>query len=223
MADVVSDLPPYSLGTTRAARWMRGFVFALIRLLRFVLAAPYTVVGAVPTGPCVVAFHHTSHIDAFMLGDPVHRAGGAPIAMVKESVFRHWLAGRVVRTAGMIPVVRHSDEGREHAYAVGLQHLEAGHVVFIAPEGSISRVDEFGHFRTGAARLAIEAGVPLVPAVTTGTERISSPDSGGFKFHRKIPIVAAFGDPIQPDLDAAEATERLAPAFRTLLDAAAAA
>jgi 1-acyl-sn-glycerol-3-phosphate acyltransferase len=155
-----------------------------------------------------------------MLGDPVHRAGGAPIAMVKESVFRHWLAGRVVRTAGMIPVVRHSDEGREHAYAIGLQHLQAGHVVFIAPQGSISRLDEFGHLRTGAARLAIQAGVPLVPAITTGTERISSPDSGGFTFHRKIPIVAAFGDPIPLDGDAAEATERLAPAFHDLIQAA---
>jgi 1-acyl-sn-glycerol-3-phosphate acyltransferase len=168
----------------------------------------------------VVAFHHTSHIDAFMLGDPVHRAGGAPIAMVKESVFRHWLAGRVVRTAGMIPVVRHSDEGREHAYAIGLGHLQAGHVVFIAPQGSISCLDEFGHLRTGAARLAIQAGVPLIPAITTGTERISSPDSGGFTFHRKIPIVAAFGDPIPLDGDAAEATERLAPAFHDLIQAA---
>lgn len=218
----MSDLAAYSLGTTRAARWMRGFVFGVIRLLRFVLAAPYTVVGEVPTGSCVVAFHHTSHIDAFMIGDPVHRAGGAPIAMVKESVFRHWLAGRVVRTAGMIPVARDSDAGREHAYDLGLQHLEAGHVVFIAPEGSISRVDEFGHFRTGAARLAIEAGVPLIPAITTGTEKISGPDTGGFRFPRRVPIVAAFGAPIALDGGAAAATDRLVPAFRVLLDAAAA-
>lgn len=217
MADTVVDLPRFSLGTSRGARRMRGFVFGLLRLLRFVLAAPYRVAGAVPTGPCVVAFHHTSHIDAFMLGDPVHRAGGAPIAMVKESVFRHWLAGSIVRIAGMIPVVRESDHGREHAYDVGLQHLHAGHVVFIAPEGRIRRLDEFGHLRTGAARLAIQAGVPLVPAVTVGTERISGPDSGGFRFRRRIPIVASFGDPIPLGGGASEATDRLVPAFKELL------
>jgi 1-acyl-sn-glycerol-3-phosphate acyltransferase len=220
VTDDTTDLPRYSLGTSRGARRMRGFVFALLRLLRFVLAAPYRVTGAVPTGPCVVAFHHTSHIDAFMLGDPVHRAGGAPIAMVKESVFRHWLAGRVVRVAGMIPVIRDSDRGREHAYDIGLQHLQAGHVVFIAPEGRIRRLDEFGHLRTGAARLAIEAGVPLVPAVTVGTERISGPDSGGFRFHRKIPIVASFGDPIPLDGGPTDATDRLVPAFKDLLASA---
>lgn len=223
VSDRPSDLARYSLGTTRLARRVRGFMFGLIRLLRWILAAPYTVVGEVPTGPCVVAFHHTSHIDAFMIGDPVHRAGGAPIAMVKESVFRHWLAGRVVRTAGMIPVVRHTGEGREHAYAIALEHLRAGHVVFIAPEGSISRVDEFGHFRTGAARLAVEAGVPLVPAITTGTEKISGPDTDGFRFPRRIPIVAAFGEPILLGEGAKAATDRLAAAFQALLEAAAAA
>ncbi len=203
-------LPPsVSDGTSWVARFGRAAVLGTIRAAVAVTGGHRTHEGPVPQGPSVVAFHHTSPVDAFMIGMPIWKAGGHPIAMVKASVFRNPISGPIVRSTGMIPVARKMAESRQLAYDASLVHLEKGHVVHIAPHGTITPVAEVGEWRAGAARLAQEAGVPLVPAVVFGPERWGGVPGENLRFAARVDVHVCFGEPIEvgPERDVAEATE----------------
>ena len=80
------------------------------------------------------------------------------------------------------------------AMQVGAVGLKRNRVLLIFPEGTRSIDGRLGHFKKGAAILAFELGVPIVPVGVRGTFE-SWPRVGGFKFH---PIEIVFGDPIDP-------------------------
>lgn len=210
--------PSVSGGTGIAARAMRAFVLGSIQATLAITRSPLTSSGPTPPCPSVVAFHHTAPVDAFMIGMPVWRAGGHPIAMIKASIARHPVSGPIVRTAGMIPVARHMDESRSEATAASLRHLAAGHVVHIAPGATIHPVAELPHWRAGAARIAQQGGVPLVPAVAFGPEKWGGHGSR-FAYRARTPVHASFGDPIHigPQDDPIAAMEAARAAVATLI------
>lgn len=192
-------LPPsVSDGTGLQARLMRGVVLGSIQTVLAATGSRRTQSGPIPIAPSVVAFHHTAPVDAFMIGLPSWHAGHHPIAMVKAGVFRHALAGPVVRTAGMIPVARDMAESRSLATVASLAHLEAGHIVHIAPGGTIHDLHDLPRWQAGVARIAQEAGVPIVPAVTFGPELWGGFHGVTMRYRAKTPVHVSFGEPLHP-------------------------
>lgn len=121
-----------------------------------------------PDGPAVVAANHPSYLDPILLSLEVAR----PIRfMAWDAMFRIPLVGALMRAFGAFPVDVRPGKGRE-AYAKAKALIEQGELVGIFPEGKRSRggwMEE--SLREGAARLAWETGVPLVPVTITGAFR----------------------------------------------------
>jgi 1-acyl-sn-glycerol-3-phosphate acyltransferase len=99
--------------------------------------------------------------------------------------------------------------------------LRAGELVLVMPEQTISTSFDLLAFRTGAARMAALAGVPLVPAVTWGAHRFSTVGRA-CRPQWRLPVVASYGAPLTVDdvEDVAAATEVLRARVGDLLDAA---
>ena len=168
------------------------------------------IVGTVPPGPCVVAANHESVLDPPLLA----LAARHPLRfLAKEELWRYRPGAWLMDALGGVPVRR----GREGHVAVGTaaELLAAGESVAIFPQGTVR-----GVWTRGAARLALEAGVPLVPVAIVGSAEALSRGRLGFP---RIAIVV--GEPIdveraKPTVAAArELTSRLAArveALRTL-------
>ena len=95
--------------------------------------------------------------------------------MAKRELFDHRITGPIMRACRHIEVDRADGE---RSLAVARDFLDRGEVVGIFPEATISRAMEIKNLKTGAARIAHAAGVPLVPLVVWGTQRM--PAAGGF-------------------------------------------
>ncbi|MDT5085844.1 MAG: hypothetical protein QOJ61_2887, partial [Mycobacterium sp.] len=80
--------------------------------------------------------------------------------------------------------------------------LRAGEVVGLMPEATISRSFELKDFKTGAARMALEAGVPTVPLIVWGAQRMWTKDHPRSLGRTKTPVIVAAGRPLSPDGDA---------------------
>jgi 1-acyl-sn-glycerol-3-phosphate acyltransferase len=82
------------------------------------------------------------------------------------------------------------------AYAVAVERLRAGEIVAVYPEATISRSFELKEFKTGAARMAQDARVPIVPLIVWGAQRMWTKDHPRNMGRKKIPITVAVGAPV---------------------------
>lgn len=135
------------------------------------------------SGGYVLAANHVTTVDAlavaYMMYFRLHRA---PHFLAKEGLFKTPIVGPVLLAVGQIPVFRgqrNNTDPMEAAYKV----LRAGHVIGIFPEGTLTRDPDLWPMRgrTGATRLAIEAGVPIVPVGQWGTEKVMETYSSKLK------------------------------------------
>ena len=165
-------------------------------------------------GGFVLSANHLSNLDPWPLGLPMfpHRQIRF---MAKAELFR-WPLGPIVKAGGAFRVRR--GEGDAGAIETAVQLAREGEVIAIFPEGTrrrkglIKKREARPH--TGAVRVALEAGVPLVPAAIAGTDRL----------RRLGPLRVAYGTPIELDdlrdrdlREAAEiGTERLMEAIAEL-------
>ena len=166
------------------------------------------------TGGLVLAANHLSNFDPWPLAIPFFPRRFFRF-MAKAELF--WFPLRLVVVAGGGFKVRRG-EGDEEAIATAVALARNGHAVVMFPEGTRRekglRKKHEARWRTGAARIALEAGVPLVPAAIAGTDRLA----------RLGPLRVAYGPPIdvhdlapRPLGDAARvATDRLAEAVGEL-------
>jgi 1-acyl-sn-glycerol-3-phosphate acyltransferase len=148
-----------------------------------------------PTGGVIVAANHTSYADAFVVALYIHEAGRKPRFMAKKSVFRVPLAGRVVRGVRAIPVDRHTaDAGL--ALAAAVDAVKAGEAVVIYTEGTITKDPDLWPMRgkTGAARLALETGAPVIPLAQWGVQEFLS--RGHFRPLPRKTLQVRVGDPV---------------------------
>lgn len=184
-------------------------------LLRFVFRLSVRGREHLPVdGGFVLAANHNSNFDPWPLGIPLFPRRYLRF-MGKSELFwppLSWIA----HGAGAFPVRRGEHDTQAIATAVRL--CRDGHVVVMFPEGTRRakglRKKQQPRARTGAARIALEAGVPLVPAGIAGTDRLS-----------RLPrLQVAYGAPVQiddlrpgdPHDVAPEATDRLMHAIRAL-------
>jgi 1-acyl-sn-glycerol-3-phosphate acyltransferase len=197
-----------------------GTVIQLARLAWRLQGLKFTVTGVenLPaTGGAVIAINHTSYFDFTFAGLPAYKQGlGRKVRfMAKREVFDHKIAGPLMRGMRHIPVDR--DNGGA-AFDAAVEMLKAGELVGVYPEATISRSFEIKELKSGAARMAIAAGVPIVPHIVWGAQRIWTKDHPKKLFRPKVPIAVAVGEPIQPTLRAQELTTLLHSRMQHLLE-----
>ncbi|MCU0262145.1 MAG: 1-acyl-sn-glycerol-3-phosphate acyltransferase [Candidatus Nanopelagicales bacterium] len=158
------------------------------------------------TGGAVLASNHVSYLDFIFAGYAARPSNRLVRFMAKDSVFRHRVAGPIMRSMHHIPVDR---EAGSASYAHAVDALGAGEVVGVFPEATMSRSLEPKSFKSGAVRMADEAGVPLVPMGLWGTQRLWCYDRRSSMKQFGIPVEIHVGEPVDASGDPERATARL--------------
>jgi 1-acyl-sn-glycerol-3-phosphate acyltransferase len=172
-------------------------VIAAAKLMFRVLDLRLRVEGGrhVPTtGGAVLASNHVSYLDFIFCGLGAQESGRLVRFMAKHEVFAHRVGGPLMRGMRHIPVNRGAGAGSFNA-AVGA--LRAGEVVGVFPEATISRSFTVKDLKSGTARMAEDAGVPIIPVAVWGTQRLWTKDRPRTLTRRHTPITVLVGEPIQ--------------------------
>lgn len=215
----------------------RAEVSGVVRGVRFLLRTPLMLLtrrdwrGAerLPAqGGFVLAANHLSHLDPIMLGHWLLDHDLAPHFLVKNGLFEvKPLVGWVVSHAEQIPVYRQTSRARD-SLSAATAAIAAGDVVTVYPEGTLTRDPAAWPMtgRTGAVRLALETGAPLVPLAQWGPQQILWPYTKRPRFFPRTTYQVLVGDPVDlSDLAALprdedvlrRGTERLMAAITDLL------
>ncbi len=129
--------------------------------------------AALPDGPVIVVANHTSFADGILLALVGRRLGRSLRLMATGGVFRSGLVGPVARRLGFIPVQRGTASAAGSLDAAATA-LGAGEAVGLFPEGRITRDPQHWPERskTGAVRLALRTGAPIVPVALVGAQQV---------------------------------------------------
>lgn len=177
---------------------------------------------AIPAaGPAVLASNHIGYLDFAFIGYGALPRGRLVRFMAKQEVFDHPVSGPLMRGMRHLPVDRFG--GAVAAIDTAVAALERGEVVGLFPEGTISRSFVPARAKTGAVRIAMRAGAPLVPTAVWGTQRLLTKGRSP-NWQRDVPIMVSYGAPV--DYDAGDAptdvTDELMRRITMLVDDAAA-
>jgi 1-acyl-sn-glycerol-3-phosphate acyltransferase len=178
----------------RPYRFVIRMTLVVFRLFRF----RFDVRGAehVPaTGGAIICSNHVSFFDFTFLGLGAISQHRLVRFMAKSAVFGHWFAGPFMRAMRHIPVDRKAGAA---AFESAVRALKDGEVVGVFPEATISRSFTVKDLKAGAARMAVDAGVPIIPAAVWGGHRVATK---GHKvtFRRGTPVMVFLGEPIVPE------------------------
>jgi 1-acyl-sn-glycerol-3-phosphate acyltransferase len=170
------------------------------------------------SGGAIICSNHVSFLDFTFLGLaalPQHRMVRF---MAKAAVFGHWFAGPFMRAMKHIPVDRKAGAA---AFESAVRALKDGEVVGVFPEATISRSFTVKELKAGAARMAIDAGVPILPAAVWGGQRIAT-KGHPVQFRRGVPVTVLVGEPLvaEPGEKVQSLLRRTRAAMETLLDEA---
>ncbi len=129
--------------------------------------------ASLPQGPLIVVANHTSFADGILLALVGRRLGRSLRLMATGGVFRSGLVGPLARRLGFIPVLRGTGSAASSLDAAAVA-LEAGEAVGLFPEGRITRDPHHWPERskTGAVRLALRTGAPVVPVALVGAQQV---------------------------------------------------
>jgi 1-acyl-sn-glycerol-3-phosphate acyltransferase len=167
------------------------------------------------SGGVLLAFNHVSYVDFIYGGLAANPAGRRVRFMAKRELFDHKVTGPLMRSMHHIEVDRGSGET---SFRTAIDYLRGGEAVGIFPEATISRAMELKELKTGAVRLAAEAGVPLLPVALWGTQRLVTKDHPR-DFSRGKTISIRVGEPLHPTgADPVAETAALKSSIAALLD-----
>jgi 1-acyl-sn-glycerol-3-phosphate acyltransferase len=179
-------------------------------------------------GGCVVAVNHMSHVDPITLAHLIYDNGRLPRFLAKDALFDVFFVGWVLRSTGQIPVARLTTDASS-AFKLAVEGVQEGKAVIFFPEGTITRDPDLWPMvgKTGAARVALESGAPVVPIAQWGQQRILWPYGKRLKLVPPQKVHLKVGDPV--DLDDLrgqkvtpallhQATDRIMAAITTLFE-----
>jgi 1-acyl-sn-glycerol-3-phosphate acyltransferase len=161
--------------------------------------------------------NHVSHIDPMYDAVFVHKLRRVPRFLAKESLFRPFLVGNVLRGSGQIAVYRGSADAKDSLRDANTA-LAEGKLVVIYPEGTITKQPEGWpmHSRTGVARLALSNDVTVLPVARWGTKAILDGYNKKFTPFPRHDVTTVVGEPV--DLSAYRAGPVTAPVLREVTD-----
>jgi 1-acyl-sn-glycerol-3-phosphate acyltransferase len=179
-------------------------------------------------GGCVVVANHISYVDPITLAHLIHDNGRMPRYLAKEALFEVFLAGTILRSTGQIPVARLTSDA-SHAFTSAVQGVRDGKAVIFYPEGTLTRDPDLWPMvgKTGAARVALESGAPVIPIAQWGQQDILYPYGKKLNVVPPRKVHLKVGDPVDlDDLRAQkvtpavlhDATDRIMAAITSLLE-----
>src|SRR6266568_3740208 len=144
------------------------------------------------SGGAVLAVNHTAYLD-FMEVGLVGRKSHRNVRYMMKAELEHGIVGWLMKHCKAIGVDRsHGAQSYERAVTA----LRDGEIVVVYPEATISRSFELKDFKSGAARMAIESGAPIVPMTIWGAQRIWTKDMPKQLGRHHFPIHIAIGEPL---------------------------
>jgi 1-acyl-sn-glycerol-3-phosphate acyltransferase len=171
--------------------------------------------GNIPArGGALLALNHTSYLDWLPASVAAHERGRRLRFMIKSEMADVKAVNYVIKHARLIPVDRRMGHD---AFAVAVQRLREGELIGLHPEATISRSYELRQFKSGTARMALDAQVPIIPFIVWGAHRIWPKDHPKKVFRNKIPITVAAGRPLLPRGDTEQLNAALRQAMNSLL------
>jgi 1-acyl-sn-glycerol-3-phosphate acyltransferase len=169
------------------------------------------------SGGVLLAYNHIGYVDFVYGGLAANPSKRLVRFMAKRELFDHQVTGPLMRACRHIDVDRGAGTA---SYDTAVQFLKDGEAVGIFPEATISRAMELKEFKTGAVRIAAEAGVPLVPVIVWGTQRMMTKDHPR-DFSRGKTIAIRVGEALHPTgADPVAETAELRAVMSTMLDEA---
>jgi 1-acyl-sn-glycerol-3-phosphate acyltransferase len=166
-------------------------------------------------GPAVLAINHTAYVDFIYAGLEAYRQDRRQVRfMGKVELSGNPILRWAMRGCGVILVDRSA--GRD-SYVAAVEELRRGEVVGIYPEATISRSFEIKAFKSGAARMALEADVPIIPVIVWGAQRIATKGRPRHLGRTKTPVTVAVGEPIAATGTAEELTAKLREEMQAML------
>lgn len=125
------------------------------------------------TGGLIMVTNHVSYADPLVFARFVWDSGRVPRFLIKDGLFRVFAVGRVLRGARQIPVSRGTADARQ-SLSQAVDALGRGQCVCIYPEGTVTRDPDYWPMlgRTGVARIALDADVPVVPVAQWGAQHV---------------------------------------------------
>lgn len=195
---------------------------AVIRVVKGLwkyLGLRFTILGEanIPRkGGAVMAINHIGYLDFAIAGTAALPAGRLVRFMAKKQVFDHPIAGPLMRGMRHISVDRSNGAP---SYVAALKALRSGEIVGVFPEATISRTFELKEMKSGAIRLAIDSGTPVIPAIVWGSQRIWTKRQKRNFGRNNFPITVAIGTPylIAPDASIEDEMIRLRAKMSELL------
>lgn len=214
----------------QSREWTRPLrvLAALIRPLLMVLTRrDWRGADRFPDGGFVLAVNHLSHADPLLVAHLLNDHGIPPHFLAKQAVLDWPVVGRLVRATGQIPVRRRTVDAAQ-AYQAAVQAVRGGECVVIHPEGTLTRDPDLWPMtgRTGAVRVGLATGCPVVPVAQWGAQEILYPYARRVHLLRRPTITMSVGEPVPlDDLRARpltvevlrEGTERVMDAITALL------
>lgn len=156
----------------------------------------FTITGAhnIPkSGGAVLVMNHLSYMDFAYAGLAAIPSRRLVRFMAKDDVFRHKVSGPLMRGMHHIPVDRAAGAA---SFREAGEALRAGEIVGVFPEATISRSFELKGFKSGAVRMAQAAGVPVLPMIIWGSQRVWTKGYPKRLGRTKVPITLSVGEPI---------------------------
>ena len=150
-----------------------------------------------PSDGIVIVSNHLSWFDPIALAHVMWDNGRAPRFLAKEALFHTPGLGLIVSNAGQIPVYRETDIAGD-SVAAAVAAVKDGEAVVVYPEGTITRDEGLWPMtgRTGAARIALLAGVPVIPIAQWGPQDVMAPYAREFKMIPPKTMSMRVGPPV---------------------------
>ncbi|SDT77538.1 lysophospholipid acyltransferase family protein [Actinoplanes derwentensis] len=181
----------------RIGFWQRVVVMMVVSITTPLTRKTWLRTDDVPaTGPVILVPNHVSHFDPLVVAHYVYGTGRWPRFLGKASVWKVPIIGFLLVKARQIPVERGSVDAVKSLDTL-VDALREGGAVVIYPEGTTTRHPDLWPMRgkTGAARLALLTGAPVVPIANWGAQAIFDPRTNRLKL-RRSPVTVTTGRPV---------------------------
>lgn len=194
--------PLWEQGGTVAGRrlgfWRRLAVWLVLPTMRLLTKRTWTGMDNLPPGGgFIITPNHMSQFDPLLVAHFIYESGRWPRFLAKASIWRVPFVGFMLRRTQQIPVERGSVEAVKSLDSL-IEALHSGGVVVIYPEGTTTREPDLWPMRgkTGAARLALVTGAPVVPMATWGAQQVHDVRTGKIALGRRVPVSVSAGKPV---------------------------
>jgi len=185
--------------TRRRLGFWRRFAVATVKPTMWLLTRrTWSGMEHVPAGGgVIIVVNHISHADPLPVACYIYDAGRWPSFLAKSGLFKLPVLGYLLKEVRQIPVHRGTSDAVK-ALEAARAGVKGGEAVVIYPEGTTTREPDLWPMRgkTGAARLWLDTGAPVIPIVMWGPERIYDPRTRKLRLLPRAEVTIIAGDPI---------------------------